>query len=184
MLETLISSKTRIKLLLKFFLNTEVKGYLRGLEAEFGESSNAIRLELNKLEEAGMLVSETQGNKKLYSVNKNHPLFQPVYQLIRTYVGIDTVIERVIERLGNVSEVYLTGSFARGVDADRLDIALIGQNIDVDYLEFLTQKATNIINRQIYTSVFSDIESLKSVHGDSIVLIYKNEEQNGRTQTS
>lgn len=175
MLDTLISSKTRIKLLLKFFLNTEVKGYLRGLEAEFSESSNAIRLELNKLEEAGMLVSEIQGNKKLYSVNKNHPLFMPVYQLIRSYVGIDTIIERIVGRLGNVAEVYLTGSFAKGVDSDCLDIALIGKNIDVEYLDFLIQKATNIINRQIKASVFSDIESLRSSHGDSAVLIYKSE---------
>ncbi len=176
MLDTLISSKTRIKLLLKFFLNTEAKGYLRGLESEFGESSNAIRLELNRLEEAGMLISEIQNNKKYFSVNKNHPLFGPVSQLIRSYVGIDTVIEKVVERLGNVSEVYLTGSFARGIDSDTLDIALVGKNIDEDYLEFLVQKATKIIHRKIETSVFLDLDSLVSKHGESIVLIYKNEE--------
>lgn len=176
MLDTLISSKTRIKLLLKFFLNTEAKGYLRGLESEFGESTNAIRLELNRLEEAGMLISEAQNNKKYYSVNKKHPLFEPVSQLIRSYVGIDTVIEKVVERLGNVSEVYLTGSFARGLDSDTLDIALIGKNIDEEYLEFLVQKATKIIHRKIIASVFLDADSLISKYGESIILIYKNEE--------
>ena len=55
MIETLISSKTRIKLLLKFFLNSNTTAYLRSLESEFGESTNAIRIELNRLEEAGML---------------------------------------------------------------------------------------------------------------------------------
>ena len=53
MIEALISSKTRIKLLLKFFLNSKTTSYLRGLEAEFGESSNAIRIELNRFEKAG-----------------------------------------------------------------------------------------------------------------------------------
>ena len=57
MLETLISSKTRIKLLLKFFLNSKATSYLRGLESEFGESSNGIRIELNRFEKAGMLSS-------------------------------------------------------------------------------------------------------------------------------
>lgn len=57
MIEALISSKTRIKLLLKFFLNSSNRAYLRGLEEEFGESTNAIRLELNKLEKAGMVSS-------------------------------------------------------------------------------------------------------------------------------
>ena len=69
MIETLISSKTRIKLLLKFFLNSNTTSYLRGLEGEFGESSNAIRVELNKLEEAGMLSSEVKGNKKMFKAN-------------------------------------------------------------------------------------------------------------------
>ena len=41
MLESLITSKTRVKLLLKFFLNPGTKAYLREIAAEFGESSNA-----------------------------------------------------------------------------------------------------------------------------------------------
>ena len=49
MLDTLISSQTRLKLLLKFFLNSSTSSYLRDLESEFGESTNAIRLELNRL---------------------------------------------------------------------------------------------------------------------------------------
>lgn len=179
MLDTLISSKTRIKLLLKFFLNTEAKGYLRGLEAEFGESSNAIRIELNRLEEAGILISEIKGNKRLYSVNKNHPLFTPVYHLVRSYVGIDAVIEKVVRRLGNVKEVYLIGNFAKGLDSEVLELALIGSDIDAEYLEFLSQKASKMINRIIKTDIFSDLESLQQVYGDSKVLIYKNEEQNG-----
>ena len=50
MIETLISSKTRVKLLLKFFLNSRNTAYLRNLEEEFEESTNGIRVELNKFE--------------------------------------------------------------------------------------------------------------------------------------
>lgn len=64
MIETLISSKTRVKLLLKFFLNSKATAYLRSLEEEFGESTNAIRLELNRFEDAKMLTSEPDGKKK------------------------------------------------------------------------------------------------------------------------
>jgi len=63
MLDTLITSKTRIKLLLKFFLNSNASSYLRNLEGEFGESTNGIRLELNKFEKAGLLQSQVSGNK-------------------------------------------------------------------------------------------------------------------------
>ena len=70
MLDTLITSKTRIKLLLKFFLNSNSSSYLRGLESEFGESSNAIRLELNKFEKAGLLTTTTNGNKKMFKADR------------------------------------------------------------------------------------------------------------------
>ena len=78
MIDTLISSKTRIKLLLKFFLNSNNKAYLRNLEEEFGESTNAIRIELNRFEQAGMLTSLSEGNKKVFSANTRHPLFNSV----------------------------------------------------------------------------------------------------------
>ena len=74
MLDTLITSKTRIKLLLKFFLNSNASSYLRNLESEFQESTNGIRLELNKFEKAGLLQSHMSGNKKLYQANTGHPL--------------------------------------------------------------------------------------------------------------
>ena len=52
-LDTLITSRTRVKLLMKFFLNSRTTSYLRDLENEFDESTNAIRVELNRFEKAG-----------------------------------------------------------------------------------------------------------------------------------
>ena len=98
MLEALITSKTRLKLLLKFFLNSSNTGYLRGLEPEFGESTNAIRQELNRFEKAELLVSKTQGNKKYYQANTNHPLFPEIHNLILKHIGIDEVIDKVIKK--------------------------------------------------------------------------------------
>ena len=96
MLESLITSKTRIKLLLKFFLNSSTKAYLRGLESEFGESTNAIRLELNRFEKAGMLSSQNEGNRKVFSANTSHPLFPEIQNLLRKHLGIDQLIEDLL----------------------------------------------------------------------------------------
>ena len=82
MIEALISSQTRIKLLLKFFLNSKTKAYLRGLESEFGESTNAIRLELNRFEKAGMLSSEIEGNRKFFTANTAHPLYRELHNIV------------------------------------------------------------------------------------------------------
>lgn len=64
MIDSLISSKTRIKLLMKFFLNPGVTSYLRGLADEFGESTNAVRVELNRLCSAGFLEEVPEGGRK------------------------------------------------------------------------------------------------------------------------
>lgn len=109
MLEALITSKTRIKLLLKFFLNTQNTGYLRNLASEFGESTNAIRHELNRLEASGLIISNMQGNKKIFRANVNHPLFPEINRLLIKHIGIDEFIEQVVSKIGEVDSVYLIG---------------------------------------------------------------------------
>lgn len=160
MIETLISSKTRIKLLLKFFLNSSTKAYLRGLATEFGESSNAIRVELNRLEEAGMLNSSSEGNKKFFSANINHPLFGEIHNILLKHIGFDHIIEKVISRLGDVDHVYVTGDLSRGLNSDIIDLLFIG-NIDKSYLIELIEKAETLISRKIRYITYSRPEALK-----------------------
>ena len=149
MLESLITSKTRIKLLLKFFLNSTTKAYLRGLEAEFGESTNAIRLELNRFEQAGLLTSHSEGNRKFFTANSKHPLFADIQSLMRKHLGIDQLVEQVIEHLGEVKKVYLTGAFAHGQENSDIEILLVGEAIDIIYLETIIAKAGDLIHKNI-----------------------------------
>ncbi len=163
MIEILISSKTRIKLLMKFFLNSNATAYLRSLESEFGESSNAIRLELNRFEEAGMLVSRLDGNKKIFQANTEHPLFKEVHNILLKQIGLDRVIENVIERLGEVSKVYVIGEFSKGLDSQVIDLVFIG-NIEINYLVHLIEKVETLIKRKIRYLIYSEeeFENLKS----------------------
>lgn len=157
MLSTLITSKTRVKLLLKFFLNASTSSYLKNLESEFDDSSNGIRLELNKFEKAGLLLSETKGNKKMFKANTKHPLFRDIHNIILKYAGIDRLIEDVVERLGNVESVYLVGSFAKGLESKVIDVILIG-DINRDYLIQLVPKAESLIDKKIKFVVYTNKE--------------------------
>ena len=157
MIDTLISSKTRIKLLMKFFLNSSTVSYLRSLESEFGDSSNAIRVELNRLEKAGMLKSEINGNKKMFKANKNHPLFDEVHSILLKHIGIDTIVTNVVERLGDVNRVFLAGTFSRGLDGPVIDLIFVG-DIDSGYLVELIDKAENIVQRKIRYLVYTKNE--------------------------
>lgn len=159
MLSTLITSKTRLKLILKFFLNPGTLAHLRGLEQEFGESTNAIRLELNKFEEAGMLTSAKNGNRKEYTVNTEHPLYSDVNNIVRKYFGLDQLIEQVIQKLGGLHSVYLTGELANGKNTAIIDIVLIGNQIDKQYLNTLIEKAESLINKKIRYLCFQESEN-------------------------
>ena len=149
MLETLVTSKTRIKLLVKFFLNSSTKSYLRDLEAEFGESTNGIRLELNRFEEAGMLTSSFEGNKKIFCANKKHPLYSDIHNILIKYTGIDKVIENVLNRIGGLKQAWLIGDFALGRDSKIIDLLLVGENINMEALVCYITKAEELIESKI-----------------------------------
>ena len=148
MLEALISSKTRVKLLLRFFLNPENTAHLRGLADEFNESTNAIRLELNRFEEANMLTSEKNGNRKIYKANNKHPLFPDVRNILLKMVGVDQLINYVINKLGNLEKVFLTGDFAQGKNSDIIDIVIVG-DVNRTFLTELIDKAEKKIEKKI-----------------------------------
>ena len=157
MLDTLITNKTRIKLLIKFFLNSRSRSYLRNLEQEFKESSNAIRIELNKFENAGLLKSETQGNKKYFTANTNHPLFGDIHNILLKHLGIDQVIDEIIAGLGMLKKVYLVGDFAKGKNSNIIDLLLVG-DINKDYLTRLIEKLENMVSRKVRYLIFGEEE--------------------------
>jgi len=149
MLEAIVPSKTRLKLLIKLFFIEGSSGYIRAMEKEFGESTNAIRKEVNRLEDAGLIVSEPEGKKKVFRANPAHPLYSDIRKIVRTTVGIDQIVERIVSRVGDLEQAYITGSFATGVDSEILELALVGRNMDTDYINQLVRKAEKLIRRKI-----------------------------------
>ncbi len=178
MLETLITSKTRIKLLLKFFLNAQASAYLRNLETEFGESTNAIRLELNRFEEANLLTSEMQGNKKVFRANTKHPLFYAIHNLVLKHLGFDQMIERITSKLGEIKAVFLAGDFARGIDNKIVELIFVGEKINKTYLLELVEKAEKHIKRKIRYIVYKqeEFERHASDAGNVTLLLWVEED--------
>ena len=76
MLGDLITSKTRLRLLIKFFISQANSGYLNGLATEMGESTNSIRKELNHLQGAGYYCLTQKGflEKSLVKQKKQIPM--------------------------------------------------------------------------------------------------------------
>jgi len=145
----------------KFFLNNNTKAHLRGLEAEFGESSNGIRIELNRFEKAGLLNSLRDGNKKIYQANSNHPLYYDIHNIILKETGIDRVVEKVIHRIGNLVSVYLVGDMAKGKDSPVIDLLFVGDKIDLEYLARKVAQTEEFVKRGIKYKVICPVDAKK-----------------------
>lgn len=180
-LDSLITSRTRLKMLLKFFLNSHSRAHLRGLAEEFGESTNAIRHELNNLSRAGYLVSVGKGNIIEYSANVEHPLYPELKNLVHKYMGIDKifdyVVKKMIARLGALDMAFITGDYADGKDTGIIDLVLVG-DINVEPLHGYVTKAEGMINRKIRTLVLSQSEFEKnraSLRADTALWLWRHE---------
>lgn len=149
MLEELITSKTRLRLLIKFFISQANRGYLNGLATEMGESTNSIRKELNHLQGAGYLEKVKVDNKVEYKANAKHPLYGVLRKVVLKHLGLEDVVEKVLERMGSVKEIILVGDYAKGIDSGKIEIFLIGEQLNMDYIAQLEEKIENLIKRKI-----------------------------------
>lgn len=172
MLGNLITSKTRLRLLVKFFINVTNEGYLRGLASEMNESTNAIRKELNNLTDAGYLIRQESDQKITYKANQHNPFFSLLQQIVRKYVGLDTIIELVLERMGPVRRVFITGDYVKGFDSGRIEVVLEGVDLNEDYIIQLSNK----IGKEIHKEV---VFSLTNHHDGSGLLVFEQELANG-----
>lgn len=149
-----------------------MRAYLRGLADEFGESTNAIRLELNRMEEAGLLCSEEEGNKKVYHANHKHPLFNDIHSIVLKHSGITQIIDEVIERVGDIDKVWVCGDFAVGKDSGSIELVIKGENINHSYFVALVDKAEALIGRKIIYTILSLEEAEKWAVTDKLLLIW------------
>ena len=149
MLGELITSKTRLRLLIKFFVSQANKGHLNGLATEMGESTNGIRKELNHLQEAGYLQKLKVNNKIEYKANTNHPLFETLRKVVFKHLGLEDLVEKVLERMGYVDQIILVGDYAKGNDSGLIEVFLIGKDLNMEYISQLEDKIEDLIGRKV-----------------------------------
>lgn len=179
MLHALITGKTRIKLLLRFFLNPDTTSYIRELASEFNESTNSIKIELHRFSNAGLLNEDRRDGKVFFSANKSHSLFWEIHSIAQKTLGIDILVEQLIKKIGALKRAYLVGDYAKGVDGGLIDLVLIGRDIDVSFLQGLVYKVEGIIERKIRYLILRDQEEKKLMDrfDNHTMLLLWNEEE-------
>lgn len=155
----LFRSKTRQALLRLFFTNPDERYYVRQLQAALGTSVGSLHRELTHLEEMGVLASEAQAKLKLYWVDKNHPLYEELKNIVLKTIGVEAALKDELAEIPGLKLAFTYGSFASGQETKRGDIpiCLMGK-FDQDRLKNVLGRLEKQLGRQILATSMNESE--------------------------
>jgi predicted nucleotidyltransferase len=150
MLEAIISSKTRVKLLTLFLLNPGREYYVRELARITEENMNAVRRELANLQSFGLITGERKGNQQYYMVNQDFFLYEDLQKLVLKTEGVARVLKERLSGMAYIRCMFIYGSFAKGNAGSKSDIDLfIVGDIDENELIPLVHESEQVLHREI-----------------------------------
>ncbi|PIU74769.1 MAG: hypothetical protein COS76_04365 [Candidatus Portnoybacteria bacterium CG06_land_8_20_14_3_00_39_12] len=159
MLEDLVISKVRVKLLDIFFANPTEIYHVRGLVRKTKEEINAIRRELFHLESAGVLKKEPRGNRLYYFLNPNYSLYSDLLAIVSKETGLGEQIIRNRNRIGKISFCIFSRKFVKreGRREEEVDILLVGDVVMAE-LSALIRAEEEKREKEINYTVMTDEE--------------------------
>ena len=173
MLDDLLVSKTRIKLLEIFLCDPTQMYHVRDLVRRAQEEINAVRRELLRMERAGIVKKEARGNRLYYWFRKDYPLYQDLLSIISKTTGLGQAILKNKTKLGHLNLVMFSLCFARHEPRpknDEVDVLVVGE-INLSELNTLIkeeeEKRGTAIN---YTPMTSDELKFRRTRRDPFLL--------------
>ena len=94
----------------------------------------------------------------MYHANTQHPLFDTLQQLIQKNIGIDHIVTQILDRMGDVSRIFIVGDYAKGIDSGTIEVIIEGPFLNNDYIKQLVPKIKNTIKKEVkvqITTLFS-----------------------------
>jgi predicted nucleotidyltransferase len=168
MLETLLGSKLRAKVLGWLFSHPDERYFVRQLTTLVEEDSTNVSRELARLEKTGILVTTTEGKQKYYQANRQSPLFNELHGLMLKTVGVADIIKKALEpRMADIKLAFIFGSVARSTDDRRsdIDLMMVGKISFGDAVSLLTP-AEQKLGREVNLVVYPIAEFKKKVKED------------------
>ncbi|MBU4343392.1 MAG: nucleotidyltransferase domain-containing protein [Candidatus Omnitrophica bacterium] len=125
MLDAIISSKTKRKLLTLLLTNPKSKFYVREISRHIQENINSVREELKKLSSIGLVSSEKEANLLYYKINTHCPLYKDLKNLIYKTEALGSYLKEVSSFPNDIQLAFVYGSTAYNQEWERSDIDLL-----------------------------------------------------------
>lgn len=172
MLDDLITSKSRIKLLSVFLTTPSEMYHVRELVRRTGDEINAVRRELLFLEKKGIFVKEPRANRIYYSLSKTYPFYYDLLQIGLKSVGLGAEILKNRAKLGKIKYVMFSGGFARRFKKtpDVVDLLIVG-TIVLPELSLLIRNEEKRLNTEInYTAMAEEEFDFRKKKSDPFII--------------
>ena len=91
-------------------------------------------------------------------------------KVVMKHLGLEDIVDAVLDKIGNVENIILIGDYARGVDSGNIEVILTGKNLDMDYISTLEDKIEKLINRKVTLYLSS-----KFLYNQTNIILYSNE---------
>lgn len=149
-------SKVRVELIELFFQKPEEMWYVRELTRLIGEEINAVRRELSRMQEVGLVKSEERGNRLYYMLNPQYDFFTELLTLVAKTTGLGREIKKNRRKLGDLQFVMFAGSFARKRPHKNTDVdILVVGSVVVPELSLLVKAEEELRGHEINYTVMS-----------------------------
>lgn len=129
-----------------FFLNPSKSLYINELAKVLDLDAGNLFRKLKEMEQEGILLSETRGQQKYFSLNKKYPLLKEVKKTYEIKYGLPELIKKALSCLVGIDHAYIFGSYAKGnfEDDSDIDVLLVGEHsaIEAQKLISAVQKKT------------------------------------------
>lgn len=172
-LSDFIVSKVRVKLLKIFFEDSKEMYHVRGLVRQTGEEINAVRRELARMEEAGMVRKEPRGNRLYYWARADYPFFPELLNMVCKTTGLGLAIRGNRGKLGKISFVMFSGEFARNLDRktnDQVDVLVVGDVVLPELASLVRQEEAKRKKEINYTPMTKDEFEFRKTRRDPFIL--------------
>jgi predicted nucleotidyltransferase len=122
------TSALRREVLAAFYARPGLVVHPRELARRLGRSPQVVAREMARLEDAGILTSESVGRARRYQVDGASPIAESVRALVVNTIGVEGRLRAALEDVAGIEEAFIFGSYARRTDrADSdVDVLVIG----------------------------------------------------------
>lgn len=159
MLNDLIISRVRVKLLTIFLSSPGKIIHVRELVRQSKEEINAVRRELAHMEKTGMVSKEHRANRLYYSFRKDYPLYFDLLELITKTMGLGGAVLKHRNKLGRIKMAMISGKFARDIpgSAEKVDLLIVG-NVVIPEIAALVREEELRRGREIFFTPMTEEE--------------------------